>query len=84
MRACHGRSSIGVFRDREDLDEQIRARIIERLMAVLAPVLVPDGTIKDTVAQAAETFVGWVRENPQLHSSSALGCRGATPPVLVP
>lgn len=56
-----------VFRDRDDLDEQIRARIVELLMEVLAPTLAPHGTIREAIGGAVTTYVEWVRQNPQLH-----------------
>lgn len=56
-----------VFRDREDLDEQIRGRIVDLLMDVLAPKLVPQGTVQDAISGAIHTYVGWVREFPLLH-----------------
>ncbi|MCL2584572.1 MAG: TetR/AcrR family transcriptional regulator [Streptosporangiales bacterium] len=56
-----------IFRDRDDLDEQLRTEIIGRLMRVLSPVLEPHGTIREAIDIAATTYVSWVSENPLLH-----------------
>lgn len=56
-----------IFRDRDDLDEQLRIEIIGRLMTVLSPVLEPQGTLREAVDTAAATYVNWVSENPALH-----------------
>lgn len=56
-----------IFRDREDLDEQIRARIVERLMTELSPALTPRGTLQEWVNGAVKTYLGWVMEFPRLH-----------------
>ena len=45
-----------IFTDRGDLDEQLRGRIIERLMADLAPTLTPEGTVGEAIARAVETL----------------------------
>ncbi|MFF0428803.1 TetR/AcrR family transcriptional regulator [Streptomyces sp. NPDC004520] len=56
-----------IFRSREDLDEQIRARITDDLMAALSPALVPKGTIREAIEHAAGTYAGWVALHPELH-----------------
>lgn len=56
-----------LFRDREDLDEQIRVRIIEQATATLAPLLVPHGSLRDMVRIAAKTYVDWVTTHTNLH-----------------
>lgn len=56
-----------LFRDREDLDEQIRIRIIEEATATLAPLLVPHGTLREMVRVAAKTYVDWVTAHANLH-----------------
>ena len=56
-----------IFRDREDLDEQIRSRIVDQLMMDLAPALTPRGTLQHWVTRAVETYLGWVIEFPRLH-----------------
>ncbi|HWI42232.1 MAG TPA: TetR/AcrR family transcriptional regulator [Nocardioides sp.] len=67
-----------LFKNREDLDEQIRTRIIEDLMGVLAPTLDPSGRLRDAIRLAVETYVGWVAEHPRLHQF--LGTGSATGP----
>jgi AcrR family transcriptional regulator len=56
-----------IFKDRDDLDEQIRATIIADLMVDLAPVLALEGTIEEAINRAVTTYVRWVIENPPLH-----------------
>lgn len=56
-----------IFTDREDLDENIRARIVEDLMADLAPALAPQGTVRDAIDQAVETYLRWIITFPRLH-----------------
>ncbi len=56
-----------LFRDREDLDEQIRIRIIQETTATLAPLLVPQGTLREMVRIAAKTYVDWVTAHTNLH-----------------
>ncbi len=67
-----------LFRDREDLDEQIRTRIIEEMMLDLAPALDPRGTAYDAVGHAVRTYVAWVDRRPRLHQF--LGTGSATKP----
>ncbi|MCM6775480.1 TetR/AcrR family transcriptional regulator [Nocardia sp. CDC159] len=55
------------FDGRADLDEQIRRRILESLLAELMPTLRADGTLKDAVRGAVGTYVGWVERHPNLH-----------------
>lgn len=56
-----------LFKDREDLDEQIRQRIVENMVADLAPALVVRGTIRAAVRRAVTTYVEWVQEHAELH-----------------
>jgi len=56
-----------IFTDRSDLDEQIRARIIDRLMSDLAPALTPQGTVEQAIARAVDTYLGWIVDAPRLH-----------------
>jgi len=56
-----------IFTDRSDLDEQIRARIIDRLMSDLAPALTPQGTVEQVIARAVDTYLGWIVDAPRLH-----------------
>lgn len=65
-----------IFRSREDLDEQIRARITDDLMAALSPALDPKGTIREAIELAAATYVGWVALHPHLHRFLGTGSPG--------
>lgn len=56
-----------IFADRSDLDEQIRARIIDRLMSDLAPALTPQGTVEQAIARAVDAYLGWIVDAPRLH-----------------
>jgi AcrR family transcriptional regulator len=56
-----------LFRDRDDLDAQIRLRIIDDMNAALAPLLVPRGTIREMVGRGARTYVDWVSDHANLH-----------------
>ncbi|MER6096074.1 TetR/AcrR family transcriptional regulator [Streptomyces sp. NPDC001728] len=65
-----------IFPGREDLDERIRARILDDLMAALSPALDPKGTIRGAIELAASTYVGWVAEHPRLHQFLGTGPQG--------
>lgn len=67
-----------VFKDRSDLDEQIRARILEDLMTNVGPTLAPSGTVQGAISRAVDTYVEWIVENPHLHQF--LGVGSATRP----
>jgi AcrR family transcriptional regulator len=57
-----------LFKDREDLDDQIRARIIESVTAKLLPLLVIRGaSAREMVHAGISTYVGWVAAHPNLH-----------------
>ncbi|RJS46010.1 TetR/AcrR family transcriptional regulator [Nocardioides cavernaquae] len=56
-----------LFRDREDLDEQIRGQIIDEMTAALAPLLVPRATLREMIRVAVTTYVGWVTAHANLH-----------------
>lgn len=55
------------FDGRQDLDEQIRGRILEQLLAELLPTLRPDGTVRHAVQHAVGTYLRWVDRHPLLH-----------------
>ncbi|MER7535825.1 TetR/AcrR family transcriptional regulator [Streptomyces sp. NPDC097704] len=67
-----------IFRSREDLDEQIRARITDDLMAALTPALAPRGTIREAIEHAAGTYVGWVALHPELYRFLGSGSPAVT------
>lgn len=56
-----------LFKDRDDLDDQIRARIVDRMNEALAPTLVFDGSVRDIVRRSVDTYVRWVGEHGNLH-----------------
>lgn len=62
-----------IFADRGDLDENIRARIVSSLMADLAPALTPQGTVRDAINKAVETYLGWIIRFPKLHQFLGTG-----------
>lgn len=55
------------FSGRTDLDEQIRARILDMLLAELDPALRPEGTVAEAVRHAVSSYLGWVERHPRLH-----------------
>lgn len=62
-----------IFKDRDDLDEQIRTQIVADCMAELTPTLTPEGTIEASIKRAIETYVQWVIEHPRLHQFLGTG-----------
>lgn len=62
-----------LFRDRDDLDEQIRRRIIADVTDVLMPAMAPQGTARELVRKTVKTYVGWVRGHTDLHRFLAIG-----------
>ncbi|CAM3006628.1 TetR/AcrR family transcriptional regulator [Prescottella defluvii] len=62
-----------IFADRGDLDEQIRIRIVDVMMADLTPALTPHGTVRETIELAVDTYVKWIVEHPRLHAFLSKG-----------
>jgi AcrR family transcriptional regulator len=62
-----------LFRDREDLDEAIRGRIIRDLNNTMAPMIVPRGTTRQMVARGVKVYVQWVTTHPNLHQFLNVG-----------
>ncbi|WP_223162706.1 TetR/AcrR family transcriptional regulator [Nocardioides antri] len=62
-----------IFRDRDDLDEQLRTEIVVRLMDVMAPKLAPSGTVHEALTDAVTTYVDWVAGHPLLHQFLGTG-----------
>ncbi|MCZ4277664.1 MULTISPECIES: TetR/AcrR family transcriptional regulator [Nocardiaceae] len=60
-----------VFKDRSDLDEQLRVRILGILLDRLA--VDPMGTIGEAVADGVDSYLSWVVEFPQLHLFLGIG-----------
>ncbi|QKW06332.1 TetR/AcrR family transcriptional regulator [Streptomyces sp. NA04227] len=72
------------FRDRADLDELIRKRALDSLMAELAPTLEPDGTVVEAIRRSVDAYLGWIEEHPRLHAflgHDALSPAGDSPTV---
>ena len=61
------------FKDRADLDELIRRRIVDSLMADLAPTLQPDGTVVAAIRHAIDAYLDWIRRHPRLHAFLGAG-----------
>ena len=61
------------FTDRSDLDEQIRQRVVDLLMADLAPTLHPDGTPVGAIRHAVDAYLGWIERHPRLHAFLGAG-----------
>jgi len=68
-----------LFKDREDLDDQIRDRIIDDVNRALSPVFARRGTPRELVRTGASSYVGWVTAHPNLHRF--LGAGSATKPT---
>ncbi|TSE01453.1 TetR/AcrR family transcriptional regulator [Skermania sp. ID1734] len=68
-----------LFEDRKDLDEQLRVRILNDLMAQLAPTLTPHGTLPEAIGRSVDAYVGWIVANPRLHQF--LGSGSASNPT---
>lgn len=62
-----------IFKDRGDLDEQLRTRIVERLMQDLRPALALEGAIGDAIDRVVGTYVGWIVKFPHLHQFLGTG-----------
>lgn len=56
-----------IFRDRDDLEAQLRAEIFARLVAVALPKLDPGSTAHSALTDAVTTYVEWVAAHPLLH-----------------
>ena len=56
-----------LFKDRDDLDEQIRQRIVDEMVADLAPTMVARGSVRSVVRRTLATYVAWVDEHGGLH-----------------
>ncbi|MGC0366848.1 AcrR family transcriptional regulator [Rhodococcus sp. 27YEA15] len=56
-----------IFKDRADLDEQLRVRIIDVMMSELAPTLTPRGTVGEAISRAVDTYIRWIVKYPRLH-----------------
>ncbi|WP_330457495.1 TetR/AcrR family transcriptional regulator [Streptomyces sp. NBC_00820] len=61
------------FKDRAELDELIRGRVVESLMADLAPALAPDGTVMAAIRRAVDAYLDWIGLHPRLHAFLGVG-----------
>lgn len=64
-----------LFQERGDLDEQVRAHIVDELMARMNPVLVPEGTAAQSIDRAVNTYVRWITEHPHQHQFLGVGSK---------
>lgn len=64
-----------LFQERGDLDEQVRAHIVDSLMARLNPVLIPEGTAAQSIDRAVSTYVKWITEHPNQHQFLGTGSK---------
>jgi AcrR family transcriptional regulator len=55
------------FADRADLDQAIRAEIIEGVMERLLPALTLDGTVREIIHRIVFAYVDWAAAHPALH-----------------
>ncbi|MFD4295281.1 TetR/AcrR family transcriptional regulator [Rhodococcus sp. NPDC058505] len=62
-----------IFKDRGDLDEQLRARILDRLMTHVTPTFAPEGTIEEAIAGAVDNYLRWIVGSPRLHQFLGTG-----------
>ncbi|WP_149360500.1 TetR/AcrR family transcriptional regulator [Lolliginicoccus suaedae] len=62
-----------LFRERTDLDEQVRAHIVSSMMETLAPALVPEGSVDFAINRAIHTYVEWIAAHPNLHQFLSTG-----------
>ena len=62
-----------LFRERTDLDEQVRAHIVSSMMETLAPALVPEGSVGFAINRAIHTYVKWIAAHPNLHQFLSTG-----------
>ncbi|WP_333473429.1 TetR/AcrR family transcriptional regulator [Lolliginicoccus lacisalsi] len=62
-----------LFRERTDLDDQVRAHIVSSMMETLAPALVPEGSVEFAVNRAIHTYVEWIAAHPNLHQFLSSG-----------
>ncbi len=60
-----------VFKDRSDLDEQLRVQILSLLLDHVA--VDPRGTIGEAVADGVHSYLSWVVQFPQLHLFLGIG-----------
>ncbi len=62
-----------LFRDREELDDAIRARILSDFLAKINPELAPAGVALTVIDHAVATYVAWVADNRNLHQFLGIG-----------
>lgn len=68
-----------IFKDRADLDEQLRVRILDMMMLELAPTLTPKGTVGEAISQAVDTYLRWIVKYPRLHHFLGRGSSSTRP-----
>lgn len=55
------------FDDRAAIERALRGRVFERLLDELAPVVQPDGSIRQIIERIVRTYVDWAMRHPVLH-----------------
>lgn len=68
-----------LFKDREDLDDQIRQRIAGEVRASILATLKSRGSIRRLLSRGVDRYVSWVVAHPNLHRFLAAG--STTAPV---
>ncbi|MCW4352476.1 TetR/AcrR family transcriptional regulator [Hoyosella sp. YIM 151337] len=69
------------FRDRADLDFQIRSHIADDVLSGVTPTFTIEDTAQSLIRRAVHTYIGWTKDHPNLHQfvgrrSSRDGTRG--------
>lgn len=55
------------FADRAAIERALRGRVFERLLDELAPVIQPDGSIRQIIERIVRTYLDWAMRHPVLH-----------------
>ncbi|MFJ8825398.1 TetR/AcrR family transcriptional regulator [Streptomyces sp. NPDC102467] len=61
------------FKDRANLDELIRRRVVESFMRRMEPTLTFDGTIEEAVHRVVGAHLDWVAQHPRLYAYMGVG-----------
>ncbi|MET9500001.1 TetR/AcrR family transcriptional regulator [Streptomyces sp. NPDC006552] len=61
------------FKDRANLDELIRRRVVESFMRRMEPTLTFDGTIEEAVQRVVGAHLDWVALHPRLYAYMGVG-----------
>ncbi|MFH8223661.1 TetR/AcrR family transcriptional regulator [Streptomyces sp. NPDC018057] len=61
------------FKDRANLDELIRRRVVDLFMRRMEPTLTFDGTIEEAVRRVVGAHLDWVAQHPRLYAYMGVG-----------